>query len=64
MERFFSGQGVSLTTGMELSSNEAIKQAVEAGLGLGIVSIHTMELELELGRLSVLEIESFPILRH
>jgi DNA-binding transcriptional LysR family regulator len=64
MERFFSEHDISLTTGMEMSSNEAIKQAVEAGLGLGIVSIHTMELELELGRLSVLNIESLPILRH
>ncbi|MCK4952038.1 MAG: LysR family transcriptional regulator [Gammaproteobacteria bacterium] len=64
MERFFAEHEVSLTTGMEMSSNEAIKQAVEAGLGLGIVSIHTMELELELGRLAVLNIESFPILRY
>jgi len=64
MERFFAEHQVSLTTGMEMSSNEAIKQAVEAGLGLGIVSIHTMELELELGRLAVLNIESLPILRY
>jgi DNA-binding transcriptional LysR family regulator len=46
-----------------MSSNEAIKQAVQAGLGLGIVSIHTLEMELELKRLSVLDVESFPILR-
>lgn len=64
MERFFTNQGVALTTGMEMSSNEAIKQAVEAGLGLGIVSIHTLELELETGRLAVLDAESFPIMRH
>ena len=64
MERFFSEQGVSLTTGMEMTSNEAIKQAVEAGLGLGIVSIHTLELEMETGRLIVLDAENFPILRH
>jgi len=64
MERFFSEQGVRLTTGMEMTSNEAIKQAVEAGLGLGIVSIHTLELELETGRLVILDAENFPILRH
>jgi len=64
MERFFSEKGVRLTTGMEMTSNEAIKQAVEAGLGLGIVSIHTLELELETGRLVVLDAENFPILRH
>ncbi len=64
MERFFDEHRVSLTTGMEMTSNEAIKQAVEAGLGLGIVSIHTLELELEAGRLVVLDVEDFPILRH
>ena len=64
MERFFSQQGVTLTTGMEMTSNEAIKQAVAAGLGLGIVSIHTLELELDTKRLAVLDAKSFPILRH
>ncbi|NOZ11533.1 MAG: LysR family transcriptional regulator [Gammaproteobacteria bacterium] len=63
MERFFTENGISITTGMEMSSNEAIKQAVEAGLGLGIVSLHTLELELETQRLVVLNAESFPILR-
>ncbi|HHM05668.1 MAG TPA: LysR family transcriptional regulator [Gammaproteobacteria bacterium] len=64
MERFFREQGVALSTGMEMSSNEAIKQAVEAGLGLGIVSEHTLELELETHRLVILDVEHFPILRH
>lgn len=47
-----------------MTSNEAIKQAVEAGLGLGIVSIHTLELELETKRLAVLDVKDFPIQRH
>lgn len=64
MERFFAQRGVKLTPGMEMSSNEAIKQAVQAGLGLGIVSIHTVALELEMKRLAVLDVESFPIMRH
>lgn len=64
MERFFEDHGVTLKTGMEMASNEAIKQAVEAGLGLGIVSIHTLELELETRRLAVLNVREFPILRH
>ncbi len=64
MERFFSDMGFSLTTGMEMTSNAAIKQAVGAGLGLGIVSIHTLELELETNRLVILKAENFPILRH
>lgn len=64
MERYFAEQGMSLTTGMEMTSNTAIKQAVEAGLGLGIVSIHTLELELETKRLIILDAEAFPIPRH
>jgi len=64
MERYFGERGVQITTGMEMTSNEAIKQAVEAGLGLGIVSLHTLELELETGRLAVVDVESFPIPRH
>ena len=64
MERFFSERQIRLNTGMEMTSNEAIKQAVEAGLGLGIVSIHTLELELEADRLVLLDVEEFPILRH
>lgn len=63
IERFFDQQGVAFNTGIEMTSNEAIKQAVEAGLGLGIVSIHTLELELETKRLVVLDIEDFPIQR-
>jgi transcriptional regulator len=49
---------------MEMSSNEAIKQAVQAGLGLGILSQQTLELELALQRLVVLPVEDFPIMRH
>jgi DNA-binding transcriptional LysR family regulator len=63
MERFFAERGVSLSAGMEMNTNEAIKQGVEAGLGLGLVSLHTITREVELGRLAVLEVEEFPILR-
>ncbi len=63
MERFFSKRKITLNTGMEMTSNEAIKQAVEAGLGLGIVSIHTVKRELEAKYLVTLNVEEFPILR-
>lgn len=64
IERFFAQHDVRLKAVMELGSNEAIKQAVIAGLGLGIASMQTLELELETGRLAVLDVEGFPILRH
>ena len=62
-ERHFSRYGVEFHSVMEMSSNEAIKQAVEAGLGLGILSLHTLELELAMQRLAVLNVERFPIMR-
>ena len=63
-ERFFGSAGLELCAAMEMSSNEAIKQAVQAGLGWSVVSIHTLELELALGRLAILDVVGFPILRH
>jgi DNA-binding transcriptional LysR family regulator len=64
MERWFRENGVTLLTPMEMSSSEAIKQGVEAGLGLGLLSLHTLEMELALGRLVILDVQRFPILRH
>lgn len=64
MERFFEQHGVQMASSMEMTSNEAIKHAVQAGLGLGIVSAHTVRLELETKKLVILDVQSFPILRH
>jgi DNA-binding transcriptional LysR family regulator len=64
MERFFAARALEIHSSMEMSSNEAIKQAVQAGLGLGILSLQTLEMELALERLAVLDVEGFPILRH
>ena len=64
MERFFAGHNIRFRAGMEMGTNEAIKQAVQAGMGLGIISLHNVELELETGRLAVLNVEYFPIVRH
>jgi LysR family transcriptional regulator, low CO2-responsive transcriptional regulator len=64
VERFFAERGIVLTAGTEMSTNEAIKQAVQAGMGLGILSLHTVSLELETRRLTVLDVQNFPIQRH
>jgi len=64
VERFFAANQLALSTAMEMSSNEAIKQGVEAGLGLGIVSMHTLAMELALKRLVVLDVVNFPIMRY
>jgi len=62
-ERFFAQHNLELITSMEMNRSEALKQAVMAELGLGIVSLHTIEMELTLKRLVVLDVENFPIMR-
>ena len=64
VERFFAANQLALSTPMEMSSNEAIKQGVAAGLGLGIVSLHTLSMELALKRLEILDVVKFPIMRY
>lgn len=64
IERFFEQHGVQLNTGMEIASNEAIKQSVQAGLGLGLLSRDTLDMELALNKLVILDVEDFPIVRH
>jgi DNA-binding transcriptional LysR family regulator len=64
VERFFLGHHVPLPRNMHMESNEAIKQSVQAGMGIGIISRHGIELELETHRLSILDVEGFPIMRH
>ena len=63
MQRFFYEHNLNISSSMEMNENEAIKQAVQAGMGLGVVSIHTIELELETKRLVILDVEDFPIMR-
>ncbi len=64
MERVFAERHVQPRISMEMETNEAIKQAVQAGMGLGILSLHSIELELETRRLAMLDVEHFPLLRH
>jgi DNA-binding transcriptional LysR family regulator len=63
MVRFARHHDIGLAPAMVMTSNEAIKQAVAAGLGLGLVSAHTLELDLYAGRLKVLDVAHFPIMR-
>lgn len=64
MERFFADHALHITASMEVSSDEAIKQSVQAGLGLGIMSRDAIQMELALKRLVILETEHFPIQRY
>ena len=64
MERFLAQTKISINKGMEADTTEAIKQGIQAGMGLGIMSIHTIRLELETGRLKILDVQGFPIIRN
>jgi len=63
IERHFDNSGVCCASTLEMSSNEAIKHSVSAGFGLGIVSLHTIELELNNKLLVTLDVEDFPLQR-
>ncbi len=62
-ERLFARAGLGLDPAMELGSTGAIKQAVAAGLGVSIVSRWAIDLELQVGRLVVLDVAGLPIER-
>ncbi len=49
--------------GLEMDSNETIKQAVMAGLGIAFISAHTIASEVEAGRLVILDVVGMPIRR-
>lgn len=61
IEKHFADRGQALNIRMELGSNEAIKHAVASGLGISILSRHTMLLGNHNGLLVELEVEDFPI---
>jgi DNA-binding transcriptional LysR family regulator len=63
MEKFFEDTYVTPRMKFELQSNETIKQAVMAGLGLGFLSMHTIGLELEQNLIRMLDVEGAPVVR-
>ena len=64
IERHFEKNGYKFLSSFEMGSNEAVKHAVVAGLGLGIVSLHTIKMELESKNLVVLNVRGLPIMRN
>jgi DNA-binding transcriptional LysR family regulator len=63
MEQFFRDQRIAPPRAMEMSSNETIKQAVIADMGLAFVSLHTVALELSVGQLVALKVAGLPLIR-
>jgi len=63
MEQAFAEAGIAPQIEMEIASNETIKQAVAAGFGLGFLSAHAVQQELQLDRLVVVPVKGFPVMR-
>ncbi len=63
MEQFFHESRIDPPRIMEMSSNETIKQAVIANMGLAFLSLHTAGLEIETGQLHVLDVIGLPLIR-
>jgi len=63
LERFFNEQELPLKVRMELGSSAAIKLAVSGGLGIAVLSAHTLALERNSKELSILDVVGFPIRR-
>ncbi len=63
MADYFGQQRCAPRIVMEMSSNETIKQAVMAGMGISLLSLHTLGLELEGGLLRVLKVDGTPLMR-
>ena len=62
-EKFFADHGITMKNRLEVGSNEAIKQTVAGGLGLAVLSAHTVTAELALGELVQLDVRGFPLIR-
>jgi LysR family transcriptional regulator, low CO2-responsive transcriptional regulator len=63
MEQWFAEHRATPRVAMEMDSNETIKQAVMAGMGLSLLSRHTVGLELEVGELALVHAPGLPIMR-
>jgi len=63
MQKFFDDRQIPCKVGMEMASNETIKQAVMAGMGVSFLSRHTLDLELHTRRLAILDVRGTPVIR-
>jgi LysR family transcriptional regulator, low CO2-responsive transcriptional regulator len=64
IQKLLDQHGLSVKVRLELGSNEAIKQAIIGGLGISVLSRHTLGLEANTNKLAILDVEGFPIRRH
>lgn len=64
VEKLFGEESIEVKVSLELGSNEAIKQAIAGGLGISVLSQHTIISEGTTGEFAILDVQGFPIERH
>lgn len=64
LDNFLGEKNASLRIRMELSSNEALKRSVMAGLGIAVLSQHAVFEECANGALAILNVTGFPLCNH
>jgi len=63
VEQMFTEQNLKIVPYIELASAEAIKQGVIGGLGIAVLSLHSLHFELDAGALVALDVKGFPLRR-
>ncbi len=61
VQQLFEKHNVPIKVRLDIGSNEAIKHAIAGGLGISVLSLHTLALEMNTGPLAILDVENFPI---
>jgi DNA-binding transcriptional LysR family regulator len=64
VQELFDQKEVDVRVRLDLGSNEAIKQAIAGGFGISVLSRHTLALEGSMKRLTILDVQHFPIRRY
>ncbi|SDX43263.1 LysR family transcriptional regulator [Salimicrobium album] len=62
-EKFFSSVGIRPVSRLEFGSTQLIKEAVEAGLGITLLSRWTFKKEVKAGDLAIVNVEGLPVQR-
>ncbi len=63
LDEFAQAHQLKPRVAMQMGSNEAIKQAVMAGMGVALLSLHTIGLELTHGLIAAPDVEGLPVMR-
>jgi len=63
LDEYMQAHSMPLRVTMQMSSNEAIKQAVMSGMGIALLSLHTVGLEMQYNLIASPNVEGLPVMR-